>query len=135
MKKGVLVFSGILILLCSNAAAAELPPKDADIIKSAGISIHPDVTFVIGSRDVGYRFATLKSPDEVRQWYRDKLPEWSLYEEFGGWILYLGKQGLGMGEIMSKPQIMIQANDKLPEWHSLDKDMTTELVIMIPESE
>ncbi len=135
MKKGLFVCLAVLIFLCLNASAAELPQKDAEIIKAAGVSIHPDVTFVYGSRQIGYRFASSKSPEEVRQWYQDKLPEWSLYEEYGGWILYQGEKGLGMSEVIAKPQIMIKANDELPEWHSLDKSMTTEMVIMLPETE
>jgi hypothetical protein len=36
-----------------------------------------------------------------------------------------------MGEVMSKNQVSVKHNDNLPQWHSLDKNMTTEIVIMI----
>ncbi len=48
------------------------------------------------------------------------------------WSLYKGEKDLGMAEVMSKIQIMIQENKNLPEWFSLDKSMTREIVIMIP---
>jgi hypothetical protein len=135
MKRLAIGLLGLSILFCMDVIAAELPAKDADIIKAAGVSIHPDITFATGNQDVGYRFATSKSPEEIRKWYRDKLSEWSLYDQYGGWILYKGEKGLGLGDVMSKLQVMIQKNDKLPEWHSLDKNMTTEVVIMIPKGE
>jgi len=40
-----------------------------------------------------------------------------------------------MAEVMSKLQVMIQENENLPEWFSLDKSMTREIVIMIPKTE
>ena len=49
----------------------------------------------------------------------------------GGWILYDGVPGKGLAGVMGDNQVMVQRNDNLPEWHSLDKDMTTEIVIMI----
>ena len=135
MKKWTLISVGVVIFLSMSAYGIDLPAKDAKVIESAGIPVYPDVIFATGSRDVGYRFATSKPPSEVRQWYREKLSDWSLYEEYGGWILYKGKQGLKLGEVMSKLQVMIQENENLPQWHSLQKDMTTEIVIMIPKTE
>ena len=135
MKKWALVLVGLLIFSSSITHGAELPAQDAKVIEAAGIPIYSGATFATGSQDVGYRFATSKSPAEVRKWYREKLSDWSLYEEYGGWILYKGQQGLGMSEVMSKLQVMIKENENLPQWHSLKKDMTTEIVIMVPKTE
>lgn len=132
MKNWALIFVGILFLINMNMYSAELPAKDAEIIKAAGIPIYADATFTNGSRDAGYRFATSKPLDEVRQWYQEKLSDWSLYEQYGGWILYKGEKGLGLAGVMSKVQVMVQENENLPEWFSLDKSMTKEIVIMIP---
>jgi len=74
MKRKIFALLGAFILVCLNASAIELPAEDANIIKAAGVSIHPDITFVYGNQDVGYRFATAKSPDEIRQWYRENFP-------------------------------------------------------------
>jgi hypothetical protein len=59
------------------------------------------------------------------------LPDWALYKEYGGWVLYDGESGKGMAEVMSENQVMVKKNDKLLEWFSLEKNMTTEIVIMI----
>jgi hypothetical protein len=102
--------------------AADLPAADSKLIKAAGVPIHPGVTFINGNQSVGFRFATNKSPDDVRTWYTEQLPAWSLYKEYGGWFLYDGKPGLSYGE----------TNEQLHEWFGVDKAMSTEIVIMFP---
>ncbi|KPJ97511.1 MAG: hypothetical protein AMJ60_11000 [Desulfobacterales bacterium SG8_35] len=114
-------------------AAASLPDQDAKLIKSAGIPLYSKADFVYGNSSVGFRFASSEPVETVKTWYRKQLPSWPVYNEYGGWILYNGKAGSGMGEIMAKPQVSVQENEKLPEWHDLDKKMTTEIVIMVPQ--
>jgi hypothetical protein len=46
-------------------------------------------------------------------------------------FLYDGAPGKDMAGVMSENQVMVKRNDNLPEWHSLEKSMTTEIVIMI----
>jgi hypothetical protein len=116
-----------------NLYAASLEQSDTQLIEAAGVPLFSTATFVTGNKDIGFRFATSTPTADVRQWYREQLPDWSLYAEYGGWILYEGNPGLGMGEVMSKNQINVQHNDKLPEWHALDSKVTTEIVIMIVE--
>jgi len=135
MRKWALVFVGLMILLNFVMYGSDLPAKDAKIIEAAGIPIFSGATFAIGNLDTGYRFATSKPPAEVRQWYQKKLSDWSLLDKYGSWILYKGQQGLEMSDVMSKLQVMVQKNENLPQWHSLKKDMTTEIVIMIPKTE
>jgi hypothetical protein len=84
---------------------------------------------------VGYRFASSEPVDKVRTWYRKQLSSWPVYEDrYGSWIIYKGKPGADMADLlMQKTQVSVQKNDKLPEWHSLDRNMTTEIVIMVIE--
>lgn len=131
MKKLLLVT--VLILSCSWSSAADLPAPDAKLITNAGIPIYGKSVFAYGNADVGFRFASSETPETIRQWYKEKLSSWVVYDQYGGWILYNGEQGLGMAEVMGKDQVSIQTNKNLPEWHSLDKGMTTEIVIMIPQ--
>lgn len=114
-------------------SATSLADKDEKLIKNAGIPLYSKARFVYGNSSVGYRFASSQPIERVRTWYINKLPSWPVYEdEFGSWIIYKGKPGAGMGElIMQKTQVSVQKNDKLPEWHSLDKKMTTEILIMV----
>lgn len=125
-------FLFILILILSvNVYAASLPSSDSKLISDKGVPIYSKATFVYGNKDVGFRFASNVPHEEIQKWYRQQLPKWALYNEYGGWILYDGTPGKGMAEVMSNNQVMIKLNDKLPEWHSLDNKMTTEIVIMI----
>jgi len=114
-------------------AAGSLSDQDEKLIKNAGIPLYSKARFVYGNSSVGYRFASSEPVQAVQLWYRAKLSTWPVMDQYGSWIIYNGKPGAGLGEIMSKPQVTVQINDKLPEWHSLDKNMTTEIVIMIPQ--
>jgi hypothetical protein len=121
------------LMLGTSVFAEELGSGDIQLIKSSGIQVYPEADFVNGSRDVGYRFATAKSPDEVRAWYKKQMPSWALFDNFDSWILYDGKPGAGMGELMTANQVSIKENKMLHEWFGIDKAMSTEIVIMIPE--
>ena len=128
MKK----FLVILILgLSVNIYAACLQTSDSKLIADGGIPVYSKATFVYGNKDVGFRFASSTPSEEVQKWYRQQLPKWALYKEYGSWILYDGKPGKGMAELMSCNQVSVKHNDNLPQWHSLEKNMTTEIVIMI----
>jgi len=113
--------------------ALSLPAQDEKLIKNAGIPLYSKARFVYGNPSVGYRYASNESVETVRNWYKKKLSSWPVYEDdLGTWIIYDGKPGANMTQLlMQKNQVSIQKNDKLPEWHSLDKDMTTEVVIFI----
>jgi hypothetical protein len=115
--------------------ASSLPDQHEKQIKSAGVPIYSKARFVYGNPSVGYRFASSEPVEKVRDWYRNKLSSWPVYEDrFGSWIIYKGKPGANMSQlVLQKTQVSIQKNDKLPEWHSLDKYMTTEIVVFIDE--
>lgn len=74
---------------------------------------------------------TPQLPDAVRTWYREKLAGWSLFDQYDSWILYDGEPGAGMGDLMALNQVQVQTNENLPEWHGVDKSLTTEIVIMV----
>ena len=127
------LFVLVLCLLTGiYANAAELGNSDRKIIESAGVDIYPGAQFINGSKAIGFRFASSESAAVVRKWYRKQLPSWSLYEKFGGWILYNDKPGLGMAAVMSARQVSIKTNINLPGWFGLDKGLTTEIVVMVP---
>ena len=113
--------------------ATSLADQDEKLMKNAGIPLYSKARFVYGNSSVGYRFASSQPIEKVRSWYKKKLSSWPVYEDnYGSWIIYKGEPGANMGElIMQKTQVSIQKNDKLPEWHSLDRKMTTEILIMV----
>lgn len=125
------LFAVFFIILSVNSYAQSLQPLDSKLIEVAGIPLYSKATFVYGNKDIGFRFATSLLPEEVQEWYRQKMPKWALYNKYGAWILYDGAPDKGMAEVMSVNYISIVHNENLPEWHSLDKSMTTEIVIMI----
>lgn len=128
MKK---MFVLLFAIISVNSYAASLETSDSKLIADEGVPLYSNATFVYGNKDVGFRFASATPPEEVQKWYLQQLTKWSLFKEYGGWILYDGEPGLNMAGIMSKNQISVKRNDDLPQWYSLDKNMTTEIVIMI----
>ena len=126
----VLVFLFFQVQLFSQ----ELSSVDQALIKDAGIPLYPNAEFANGNNQVGYRFITNEKVADVQKWFKEQLPDWSLYSEYGGWILYKGEPGAGVSDLMMKKnQVSVQYNENLPQWFSLDKDMTTEIVIGIFE--
>ena len=125
------LFAVFFIILSVNSYAQSLQPLDSKLIEAAGIPLYSKATFVYGNKDIGFRFATSLLPEEVQEWYRQKMPKWALYNKYGAWILYDGAPDKGMAEVMSLNYISIVHNENLPEWHSLDKSMTTEIDIFI----
>lgn len=128
-----LILAILCVIAATNVFAAELDDASVQLIEDAGVKVYPGAVFINGNQDVGFRFATDKSPDDVRAWYRTQLSAWPLYEEFGGWMLYDGEPGLGMGELMSQNQVSVKENKMLHDWFGVDKALSTEIVIMLPK--
>lgn len=131
------VFTAVMcfcfLLMSVSVYGVDLPAADQNLIKEAGIPIYLEAVFVNGNQDVGFRFATSQSEEEVRAWYQKQLPAWPLYSEYGGWILYEGKPGLGLGDLMMNvKQVQVQTNLNLSEWFGVDRKKSTEIVILIP---
>lgn len=127
-------FCFLMLITSTGVFAGNLSAGDQNLIKETGIPIYSGAEFVNGNHDVGFRFATSKSPEEVRAWYKKQLSVWELYSEYGGWILYEGKPGLGIGDLMMlKKQVQVQNNTKLHEWFGIDKNKSTEIVLLVPK--
>jgi len=116
------------------ALAAELSGSDATILKKAGIPIYRDAEFINGalSAGMGERFASSTPVADVQAFYRKKLPSWALNTEYGSWILYDGKPGVGPAVYMKKKQVLVKKNENLPAWFGIDKSRTTEIIIVVP---
>ena len=130
MKK---ILIALLLLLPFGLSAEEIPAAETEILENNGILVHPDSTYVYGNTEIGMRFASNKSVDDIRSWFTEKLGEWSVFEQFGLWAIYVGPDGADFGTVMMATQIAVSENDELPEWHSLNDDMTTEIVIKVAQ--
>ena len=127
------LFIFTLVMPATLVAAETMPASVKTALESKSFATYPEAVYCTGTLEVGIRFASNKSPDEVRAWYRQKYPEWSVMEQYGSWVLYNGAPGASMSKVMSGNQIMIQKNDQIPSWQSLPADMTTEIMASFPE--
>jgi len=138
MKKVVRsILTGCLLLVLSAgiALAGDLPAKDVKILKEAGIPLYEGAQFTnggLGDEVIGARFASSAPVEDVRSFYREKFPGWSLNNQYGSWILYNGKAGSGPAAYMGKQQISVVENKNLPSWFGLDSGMSTEIMIVVP---
>jgi len=133
--KMVLVSCLVLILSVGISLAGDLPAKDVKILQEAGIALYKGAEFInggLGDELVGARFASSAPVEDVRAFYRDKFPNWALNAEYGAWILYVGEPGGGPAAYMGKQQISVVTNKNLPEWFGIDKNKTTEIIIVVP---
>ncbi len=130
------ILTGCLLLMFSAgiALAADLPSRDAKILKEAGIPVYKDAEYTNGALGgaMGVRFASSAPVEEVRAFYRKKFPGWALNTEYGAWILFKGKPGGGPAAYMDKQQVMVVNNENLPTWFGLNKSKTTEIIIVVP---
>ena len=131
MKSVLLALS--LLLAVSTANAKDLPAADAAAIKAAGIPIYEQAVFLDGSREAGYRFATSQPPAAVKQWYRAKLSDWVLFDQYGAWVLHRERKGAPLPEIIGKKQVSVATNEDMVGMYKIKKDMTTEIVIVAPK--
>jgi len=49
-------------------------------------------------------------------------------------VLYYGFLGKYIERLIGKSQVSVHKNDSIPEWHSIDKNMTTEIMISVPDN-
>jgi phospholipase C len=122
-----------LLLAVSTANAKDLPAADASAIKAAGVPIYEQAVFLDGSREAGYRFATNQPPAAVKQWYRAKLSDWVLFDQYGAWVLHRERKGAPLPEIIGKKQVSVAINEDMVGMYKIKKDMTTEIVIVAPK--
>ena len=115
-----------------NVGQNESPEIAIKTCNDANISIYPDATFVYGNSKIGYCFATNESVEAVKAWYKKQLPSWQVYEDNDSCAFYTGDKETNLRDLVMKtPFVILQKNSNLPVKHSLDKNMTTEIVIMV----
>ena len=134
MKRLITIMLGCMCFLGGVAVAAELSDSHAGLLKKSGIPLYKGAQFInggLGDDVVGARFATSAAVDDVRTFYRDTFPGWALQSEYG-WTLYDGKPSKSPAAFIGKKSVTVQENKNLPEWFGLPKEMTTEIMIVVP---
>ena len=135
MKKITWMMVPVFFFSVAMAAAADLSARDAKILKDAGISLYEGAVFTnggLGDEVMGSRFASSAPVEDVRAFYRKMFPGWALNDQYGAWILYDGKPSKSPAAYMGKKQISVRQEKQLPGWFDLDRDMTTEITIVVP---
>jgi hypothetical protein len=135
MKNTMMLFLTCCVLCITYAVDAnELSAQGSKVLKQSGIPVYPAATYVNGTTGdiTSFRFASADNVKKIRAWYREKLPEWALSDEYGSWVLYNGKPGGGPVEYMTKSQVLIGENNNLQQWFGLPASMTTEVIITLP---
>ena len=134
MRKMIITMLGCMFLLGGLAVAAELSESHTKLLKESGIPLYKGTQFInggLGDDVVGARFATSASVDDVRTFYREAFPDWALQSEYG-WTLYDGKPSKSPAAFIGKKSVTVQENKNLPDWFGLSKNMTTEIMIVVP---
>lgn len=137
MKRQIYIVLTALFLVVSLAhAASQLSKGDAAVIKAAGVIIYPGSVYLSGSPDFAAHFATSDSPEKVQEWYRKKLPDWTLNKEMGEWYLHKGKPFANplelLNEMVNRPRILVGVDEGIPFVWGLKETMKTEIFITIP---
>lgn len=128
----------ILLALLNFTANADadnsLLKVDKDILDKVGVPVHSELKYLNGITGdmISMRFTTTDNVEALREWYREKLPKWAIYDEYKLWILYDGKPGGGPANYMTKINISIMENKNIPQWFSMPSNMTTEVIITLP---
>ena len=131
MKKLFVSLISIMLLTGVAMASEGLSSQDEAAIKAAGLSVYPGAVILPGLGAMGFRFATSDDVTKVRSWYSEKTSGWAVFDDGSMWILYNGKPGLNPIEVMSKSQVLIDSDENLPLIHGLDKNMKTEIVLIL----
>lgn len=128
------LFLCLLLPPLSFQARADMPADTAAQIEQAGIPIYPGAVYCIGDVQIGIRLATDDDLEAVRQWYRDKLPDWGLMTDWGLWVLHDGGPIKSGADLMSDSLTSITIGEQamMPGWYGLDADMTTEILLKAP---
>jgi len=131
MKVRFLASTLVLVIAGVAWGGGAIPEASRATMEKAGVPVYPGAVYCIGDASVGIRLATSDSEDEVRAWYVEQLSGWTLFEDFGSWMLADSPAGASMSERMEGSVVVVDTNAQLPEWHGLDADMTTQIVISL----
>ena len=99
-----------------------------EALKSSGIPTYPDSRYVTGDEGTAtvLWFRSEDSPDEILDWYKEKLADWSEMTVNGSRVIYRGPKGMDSGELSNKAYIFV----RIPTESGVVED--AEITIRIP---
>jgi hypothetical protein len=128
------LFASTMLLFIWGAALAggDIPVATRADLEATGVPVYPGAVYCIGNAEAGIRLATNEPRDTVRAWYAEQLPGWTVFEDFGMWMMADSPPGSSFPERVESNNLIVDTNDQIPEWHDLAADMTTQIVIVLP---
>ena len=119
MKKMVMVAAILLAvaMVASGPAityAEDLSATQLKALEGAGVPLYPDATYTTGDDEVAtiLWFKSLDSPENIMNWYKDKLSGWSEMDVNGSRVIYKGPGGLEAKDLSTKPYIFTRTKDE-----------------------
>lgn len=126
----VLAFFLVVVFVVPRATLAEdLTAAQLEALESTGIPTYPESSYTTGDESVATLmwFKSLDSPDEIVNWYKDKLADWSEMTVNGSRVIYRGPEGIESGELSTKAYIFARTKDE----SGVSED--SEITIRIPK--
>lgn len=129
------LLAATMLLLISGVSLADgdIPATSKAALDKAGVPVYPGAVYCIGDAEVGIRLATNEPEATVRTWYVEQLSDWTVFEDFGMWMMADSPPGSSFSERAESNNLIIDTNDQIPQWHDLAADMTTQIVIALPK--
>jgi hypothetical protein len=109
-----------------------MPENTKAAFDKVGVAVYPSAVYCTGDPAIGVRLATSDSPEKVRAWYMEKLPNWTVFDKFGIWALVDKSSVETMVDVMQSNNLVVTENLELPAWHKLPANVTTEIVVALP---
>lgn len=116
MKRLINILLALSLVVFFGTAQASLG-EDTDptaaqqaALERSGIPIYPGSRYVTGDESAAivmwYRSAD--SPDEIIDWYKENLSDWSEITVNGSRVVYQGPKGMDSGELSTKAYIFVR---------------------------
>jgi hypothetical protein len=109
-----------------------MPENTKAALDKVGVAVYPSAVYCAGDPVIGVRLATSDNLEKVRAWYKEKLPDWTVFDKFGIWALVDKPSVETMVDLMESNNLVVTENQELPTWHKLPANMTTEIVVALP---
>lgn len=132
MKTRLYASTMLLFIWGAALAGGDIPAATRADLEKTGVPVYPGAVYCVGNSEAGIRLATSDSQEAVRAWYAEQLSDWTLFEDFGMWMMADSPPGSSFPERVESNNLVVDTNDQIPQWHDLAADMTTQIVIALP---
>ena len=118
MRKQAALLLALPLAFFLSAPQAEfsedLAEHQVSALESAGVPIYPGSVYLTGddSDATVMWFSSDDSPDDIMDWYKEQLGDWSELESNGVRAIYKGPPGIEPSDMMAWPYVFAIAKDE-----------------------